>query len=228
MRVRWIVLTIVVLAVLVGGAVLADGIFRERTEDRLAAELQADFGGLDAPPDVTIDGFPFLTQVLAGQLEQVHVTAPEAVVEGLALQEVDVRLRGVSTDQPTTAQEARLEAFLRLAEIQELVPVSADLVAEEGRLVARTTLLGLPVEAVLRPRPAGRQIEVGIEELRLGGAVVSVDDLPSRLTDQLAGLTVPIEQLPDGLELTDLVVEEDGVRLTAEGSDVVLDSVGGS
>lgn len=225
MRAKGILITLVLLAVLVVVAVVVDGIVREQTEDRLATELQAELGGLPEPPDVTIDGFPFLTQVLVGRLREVRVSTPEAVVEDVALQDVHVRLEGVSTDQPTTAEQAYFEAFLPIAEIQDLIPVDADFVVEGDTIVGSTSFFGVGFEVVLRPEAAGRAVAVGIDSLRVAGSEVSVEDLPGGIAGQIQGLTVPLEQLPEGVELTDLVVQEDGVHVTAEGTDVVIEAV---
>lgn len=225
MRVRGVLWSVVVVGVLVGGAAIADGVVRERTEERLATDLQAGIEGLDAPT-VTIDGFPFLTQVLAGELSHVTVTAPTATIDGLRLEDIDVRLTGVSTDRPTTARTARLTARVPVADLDEVLVLPVDLTVDGDALVTSVTVLGLALDVFLDPRPAGRAIEVDVTGLSLGGVSVSADELPTALRDQLQGLRVPIDGLPEGLELTDVTVAPDGVHLTAQGTDVVVDTTG--
>lgn len=221
---RAVVAGVVVVGVLAGGAVVADRVLHEQTEDRLASDLRDQIPGLDTEPDVTIAGFPFLTQVLAGELERVDVTAPEATVDGLLLEEVEVRLHEVSTDQPTTAGRARLTAFTSLDAMTAVLDLPLDLAIDGRHLVASADLLGLPLEVLLLPRAGGREVLVDIDAFRLGGATISADNLPGGVADQLDGLAFPLDGLPEGLELTAVTLEPDGARLVTEGTDVVLDA----
>ncbi|WP_024286227.1 DUF2993 domain-containing protein [Cellulomonas sp. KRMCY2] len=224
MRGRSVVWSVVVVGVLVAGAAVADGVVRERTQETLSTSLHTGIVGLDSAPDVTIGGFPFLTQVLAGQLDDVTVTAPAATLDGLRLQQVDVHLTGVSTSQPTVARSARLTAVASVADIEAALAVPVDLAIQGDALVTSATVLGLALDVVLEPRPAGRAIEVDVAGLSLAGVSVPTDELPAALRDQLTGLRIPVDGLPQGMELTEVEVQPDGVRLTAEGTDVVFDT----
>ena len=221
---RAVVATVVVVGVLAGAAAVADRVLHEQTEQRLATELRDQIPGLDAEPDVTIEGFPFLTQVLAGELGQVDVSAPEATVEGLLLEDVEVRLNEVSTDRPNVAGRAHMTAFTSLDSMAAALDLPLDLTIDGEHLVATTELLGLPVEVLLLPTAGGQEVLIDIDAFRIGGATVSAADLPSGFTDQLQGLSFPIEGLPEGLELTEVTLEPDGAQLVAEGTDVVLEA----
>lgn len=221
MGVRGVVGTVLVVGALVGGAVVADGVARDRAEARLATELQSRIPGLDAEPDVTIGGVPFLTQLLGGELDDVHVAAPVAVLEGLALQDVDVRLAGVSTDEPTTVREMTMTGLARTEDLSAVLDIGTDLRVEGEHLVASFEVLRATVDVVLSPTAAGRSIEVDVVELRALGGSVDPGDVPG-LGDRFDGLTIPVEQLPEGLELTRLTVVPEGVRIDAAGADVTL------
>ena len=225
MRGRVVVAVVVALVVLVGGAFVADGVARGSTEQRIAGDVQAQLPGLGTPPEVTIGGFPFLTQVLAGRLDDVRLTAPTLVVEGLRLEDVDVRLTGVSTAVPTTAEHAAMTATASLASIEDVLDAPVDLAIEDGHLVTSVKLLGLlELEAVLVPRPEGRSITVDIESVAVEGRTISVSDLPDVVTDQLNRLSIPVG-LPEGMELTAVELTADGALLQAEGDDIVFDEV---
>lgn len=221
---RAVVATVVVVGVLAGGAVVADRVLHAQTEDRLATDLREQIPGLEVEPDVTVGGFPFLTQVLAGELDRVDVTAPEATVEGLLLEDVDVRLEGVSTERPHTAAGARMTAFTSLESMAAALDLPLDLAIDGDHLVASAEVLGMPLEVLLLPEAGGDEVLVDVDALRLGAGTVSIADLPGAFGDQLQGLSFPIEGLPEGLELTDVTLEADGARLLAEGTDVVLEA----
>src|SRR5450756_1225649 len=202
----WIV---VVLTVLLAGAVVADGVVRQQTEERIATEMAAGIPGVEQPPAVSIGGFPFLTQLMAGRLGSVHVTAPTATVEGLRLDDVVVELTGVATRAPFTA-------------VQAVLSVELDLSIRDGSLVASTTVLGLPLDVVLAPRAAGREVEVDVTGFVLAGASVQSADLPGSIADQLQGIRFAVEGLPAGMTLTAVDITPDGLRLSAEGRDLAL------
>jgi len=214
--------TLVVVGVLAGGAWVADGVLRERTEDRLAAQAEQQIPGLDAPPDVTIEGFPFLLQVARGELDRVRVTADEATVEGLLLRDVVVHLGDVTTEQPYTARTAEMTALAPMAGIADAVGLDVPLTADGADLVATIEVLGLEVEVVLRPEAVGRDVRVSLVGLRAAGAEVDPGRIPG--VDGLDGLTFPVDGLPAGMELTELTVQPDGVLLRAEGADVVVEA----
>jgi hypothetical protein len=222
MGVRAVLGTAAVVAVLVGGAAFADGVARETAESRLAEEAQQRIAGLDARPDVSIGGWPFLTQVAGGELSRVDISAEQAVVEGLTLEDVVVRLTGVSTDQPTTARTAEMSAVARVAALPAIIDLDAELSTRDGVLLAQGELLGIPVEIGLVPSAAGREIAIDVQEILVGGGAFDLSVLPG-LDRAFEDLSVPVNQLPPGLELTDVRVEGDVVVLEAAGSDVVLE-----
>lgn len=223
MGARGVMVGVVVLSVVVGGAAVADEVFRDRTEEQIAADMQAGIPGLDVLPEVTISGWPFLTQVMSGELDDMHVAASEATIEGLTLQDIDVQLHGVTTEMPYRARDAEMTAFISLESIQGALPVDAELSIEDQQLVSSFSIFGLPLNVAFTPRADGRAIAVDVETLRFAGVTVEAQDLPQGVVDQLQGLSVPVEGLPEGVEISDLELLDDGANLTAEGSDVVLE-----
>lgn len=215
---------VVVVGVLVGGALIADGVMREKTEERLSGEVGSQVPGLGTEPDVTIAGFPFLTQVAGGQLDEVTVSTSSAEIGGILLEDVDVLLSGVSTEEPYTARDVTMTASVSLDTLRRMLSIDADLAIEDGDLVATSSIFGLPLELTLTPRPAGRSIEIDLISLSLAGATVSAEDLPNALADQVEGLEIPMDELPVGMELTGLELTRDGVDLTVEGQDILLDA----
>lgn len=210
------------LGVVVGGAAWADGVARSGAEDDLARTLLTQVDGLETEPDVVIEGVPFLTQVAAGQLESVRISADSVTVQGLPLHDVVVHLEGVRTDGPTTARTATLAGSARTADLGGLLSFDADLAVEDGRLVASTTVLGLPVSVRVVPRADGRAVAADVESISLAGAVVDAADLPGPLADRVQGVSVPLDGLPPGLELTEVTVTPTGLDLAAAGTDVTL------
>ncbi|WP_447038822.1 LmeA family phospholipid-binding protein [Streptomyces sp. DSM 118878] len=78
-----------------------------------AADKLKDQMNLSAAPEVDIEGFPFLTQVLDKRLDRVKVTVPDVAADRVSLAKVsatatDVRIDG---DGPTSVKGARIGAM---------------------------------------------------------------------------------------------------------------------
>ena len=86
---RVVVVLLVVLGVLVAGFAVADSVARHLAEQRLADEIRTS-EDLPETPDVTVHGWPFLTQVIAGRYQRIDVRVQQLPVSsGLSLGELD-------------------------------------------------------------------------------------------------------------------------------------------
>lgn len=230
---RLLVWTLGGVLALVAIAVAADRIVHGVVERRVTAEVTA---AVELSPDaqVRLSGFPFLTQLAGGRLTEVSLEARHAVVDGLELVAVDAVARDVAASDPFDAAFVELTATVPTATLETAVARSR--LAELGfqttiettadrRLVASTRVLGLQAEVMVRPVPAGRALELEIERIRVAGVSVGVDELPVELPEGIASVTVPLDDLPEGLQVRSATVTSTGLRIVASGSDVVLSSV---
>jgi LmeA-like phospholipid-binding len=226
MGARAVVVSTVALVALAAGAYAGDRWALREVEDRVAEEVRTGVAGVTGQPDVHIDGFPFLTQLARGSLDDVTVAVASASLSGVELQDVDVRAEGVSTREPYQARDAVVTGTLTTATLERLVAERTDadvaLAVDGGRLTATLQVLRSDVTAELLPAAAGDAIEVDVVRVTIAGAVVDVEDLPGAASSRLQDLEVPIEGLPPGLTLSDVVVQDDGLRVTATGTDVTL------
>lgn len=221
---RRVVSIVAVLVALVGGAAVVDSVVRVQTEDRIASEVTA-IPGIDTTPGVTIGGFPFLTQLADGSLQSVRLTAPAATIEGLLLQDVVVDLTGVATEDPYTATGATMTASTTPDAVEQVLTVDLDLAIRGDELVAAMEVLGLPLDVVLMPRAAGREVQVDITGFRLAGVGVSADQLPPDVTALLQGLRFSLDGLPVGMTLTEVGVADGALQLRAVGAELDLTTV---
>lgn len=219
---RGLIWTVVVLTLLLGGATVADGLARSAAEDRVAAEIAQTLPGVEGTPEISIGGFPFLTQYAAGRLRSVQITAGHATVEGLRMEDVVVVLDGVTTARPYTAEHGTMSALVRPQAIAAVMSVPLDLSIRDGELTASMSVLGLPLDVLLEARAAGRDVLVDVTGFVLAGAHVDAGDLPAAITAQLSGLAFGVPGLPSGMELTAVSATPDGLVLTAEGRTLSL------
>lgn len=224
MKVVW---ALVALVLVVGaGLVVADRVIERRTEDQIAAAVKANVDGVQGDPQVQIHGFPFLTQLAAGSLDHVTGSISAANLSGVTAEDITFDGEGVSTSRPYTVADATVTATLPTASLEQLVNqrtgLSVQLTSTGGALRASGQVLGLPLTADLVPAVDAGRLVVDLQRVTIGGATVSIDDLPSVIGNRLKNVTIPVTGLPQGLALSEAVVVDDGLRLTATGHDVPL------
>lgn len=226
MGARGVAIGATVLVLVAGGALVVDRVAVDAARGVAVRELRANFQDVAGEPEVTIGGFPFLTQLLAGKLTDVAARVDGLTFDGMAVTDVALDVEGATTRAPYTVDHAILTATLPVETLQGLLAanVGGDVVLrlDGDRLVAATKLLGLDVGVTLVPRVADGGIRVDVADVTLGGLAIDVADLPGGLAARLGDFAVPVGGLPDGVALTGVVVRDGGVRITATGTDVVL------
>ncbi|MBD8062122.1 LmeA family phospholipid-binding protein [Oceanitalea stevensii] len=218
---------LVLLVVLAVAGTVVDRVAVARTEDRLLAEAREELT-LAQDAEVEIDGFPFLTQVLAGRLSEVRGTASTLVLEDFELHDVRVALRGVAPEEPYPAETVEINAEIPAATLQVALAGAVDLPGDPLRVDVANGLVQLGVEVaglelavVLEPVLVDGAIGVELGEVSVGGGTVP-RELVGVVEDLLGDVRVEIPGLPEGLVPTRLAVGRDAVELRLQGSDVEL------
>jgi LmeA-like phospholipid-binding len=194
---------------------------------RAAADRLADRPEVVGQPDVNVGGFPFLTQLLAREFDDVDVSVPALTAQGVPLTDVDLQLRGVTPASGfTSVQVAQVDgtAVLTYADLQAASPVTGITFSDGGN---GTVAFAGSVTAL------GRQLDItGTAALRAEGTTVTVDPQQISTGDErldaaaeqlLTGaLVFDVGGLPANLALTGARGGPDGVVVTASGSNLTL------
>lgn len=219
-----IVSAIVIVLTLIIGVIAADRIVDFTTEQRIADGL-SDYG--DA--DVSVEGFPVLTQLASGKLDSVHITAAQATYEDVDFTDVDAKLFDVPTDTSRPIGTVDATAVLPHSTLDELATEHASLpdgmtfTTTDGQLALKGSLLGQDLIIGIDPKAEGRKAVVDATTIRLGSAQVDVGSLPGFLTSAISDIVIDLDFLPTGLELTDITATEAGVKVRLHGSGVTLE-----
>ena len=220
---------LIVLAVLV---VAADRIGLLVAERQIASRVQ-NSQDLNRRPSVDIEGFPFLTQVLANDYPTVKLDARDFVVgtsdRRVRLADLDARLHDVRTIDNfsgATARTADGTAVLSYQELSRALGVTLGY-AGGGRVQASSSVevLGQTVTGI-----ASALVGVtGGDELTFSSVRVGVPQagisVPEQLTDQFSSIfatKLSLRGLPFHLQIQQLVAAEDGVRISATARDLIL------
>jgi hypothetical protein len=212
----WITL-IVIIVVLVGG----DRAANAYAEDQMASQMQASLA-LSGKPHVTIQGFPFLTQLAARNFKTVDVNASnEKVGPGgqLELASLTATLHGMHIQSTKTAtvddfSASALITFTALAHaggIPEGITLSAD---GPHTIKASVDLLGFSSTATARVSQVGNN-KINIKVRDFGG-------VPGDVLGNLTDFTITIPKLPAGVTIKSISVTQQGLRIIATGHNTTL------
>ncbi|WP_328554743.1 MULTISPECIES: LmeA family phospholipid-binding protein [unclassified Streptomyces] len=237
-------ISLILLVVLGGLFVLADRVAVGFAEDEAAGRIKS-AEGLAATPDVSIGGFPFLTQVVGGELDDVKIgiknyeASTGSSAGTIRIDDLNAEMRGVAFDggySSATAGSATGTASISYAELlkaaksgpEDVAPgVTAQVIglSDGGNGKIKVTVSGTVLGAKL-PEPVSV-----LSSVTVSGDTVKVhaDSLP-KLGVQLAEGRIrsitdfqqKIEQLPGGIKLDKVEAAPTGVEISVKGSDVRL------
>ena len=251
-RRRWgrrLFISFIVLLVLVAAALaVADRVavsYAERTISDRVAQQVTDQKATSEKPDVTVEGFPFLTQVARGVYDEIKIeladfTGPAVEGRTIQIKLLDIRAKDVIAPFDTlrtgngeiTAGTVTGSGLIDYAQLAELVGQPGVTLGEkDGKLVgsAPVTALGQTVNvsgnADLTVK--GDVVQVRFSDVKAAGLPDNalVRGLINSYVQKLAfNLTVPA--LPLDLKLQKVEPQADGLKITAAASNVALNSAG--
>ncbi|MGW0754946.1 LmeA family phospholipid-binding protein [Streptomyces sp. NPDC002814] len=237
---------LIVVVILGGLFVAADRLAVNFAEDEAAGKLQTT-ENLAAKPDVSIKGFPFLTQVLGGELDDVEIgiknyEAPAGdTAEKITIGDLQANMKGVEFSgdySSATAATATGTATISYAELlktaqsepTEIAPgVTANIVGlSDGgngkiKVSVEATVLGTklpePVSVLSSVTVEGdNTVKVRAEKLPSFGGVRTAENEVREITD----FEQQIDDLPGGIQLDRVQAAQDGVEIGVKGSNVRL------
>lgn len=220
---RKLAYAIVIIVGLVGIAWALDVYARSTTESRIAAGVAETTGGT---ADVSVEGFPFLTQLARGELEYLEIDIPSLTLEGIRLVDAHVLAQGVSTSSPTTIRSLTATATVPIDEVDRLFKEASGLAADieiRGASMAITgEVLGQELAVVFRPELTAGGITLTPEELTLGERSLDISRLEGLFSELTGDVLLPVA-LPEGLTIAAIEVLPDGIHLQVDGADFTPD-----
>jgi hypothetical protein len=213
-RRRWPLVVLIIVVVLAGLAVVGDRMAAAYAENRIASEVQKQ--GFGARPDVTIYGFPFLTQVLDRHFPHAHLTARNVREGPLTISRIDGDVREVRVDsgfRKGTIGSVDGTATVSFGDLTKAAgqPDLALTAAGPNTVKAEVDLGVTTATATAQITKVGNQIRVH---------AVSVEGFPLSDLGNDLDFTVPVSGLPMGLTFKSLTVSSKGVALRITGSNL--------
>lgn len=236
---------LIIFAVILGGLfVIADRVAVNFAEDEAAQKMRTT-EGLSTTPNVSIKGFPFLTQVASGELDDVEVgikdyeAATGTSGEKIRIADMKADMRGVvfSGDYSSaTARTATGTATIAYADLlkaakSEPTDVSPGVSAKVvGLSAGGNGKIKVEVEATVLGNKLPKPVSV-LSTVSVKGDTVQVraDSLPNMGIDvaenavrSITDFQQAIDDLPGGIKIDKVEGGKDGVEITVKGSDVKL------
>jgi hypothetical protein len=190
---------------------------------------------LDHTPDVSIKGFPFLTQALDGRYGEIDINVGDLTQQGIRLTDTKVALKGVTApmsdamngdSSKMVADSATSTATIGYDDVNKSAPNNMKVSAAGSNLQVRGpyTVPGLgitrTVTATVSVQPSGRSVRVVPQSVKTGGTTV-----PLSLVRQAFTFTMSVKGLPLNTRITGVKVEPQGLRVSTTAQNVKLDSL---
>jgi LmeA-like phospholipid-binding len=215
-RWAWITLLVIVL-VLVGGDFAA----KAYAENQMASQVQSSLA-LSGKPNVTIQGFPFLTQVASRTFNTVDVNASnETAGPGGQLQiaSLTATLHGMhihgtnsaTVDQFTASALVTFTALAHAGGIPQGITLAP---AGPNQLKATVDILGFSSDAT------AKVTQVGSDKINV--KITDFAGIPADVLGNLTDFTFSIPKLPAGVKIQSISVTQQGLRITATGQNTTL------
>lgn len=212
----WIGL-LITLIVLVVALVIGDQFARSYAQNMIAAKFQTS-AGMATKPSVTIEGFPFLTQVAAHNIRVVDISASNVPAGKIHLTSVKAKATGVHLNSSFTGATidhisgTALVTFATLVNAAgaQGVTVSAD--PADGPNAANVSVGPFTATASIK-QTGPNQITVKMDGL--GGIAAS-------FIGQLPDYTFTVPRLPAGLQLQGVSVAKQGIVISVAAQHTTL------
>jgi hypothetical protein len=216
-RRRPLIVVLVIVPVLLGLLVAVDRFAAAYAENRIAGEIQKQ--GFGARPDVTIDGFPFLTQVLGRHFPHAHMTARNVREGPVTISRIDGDVRDVRVD--SSFRKGSLGSVDGTATIGfgELSKVS-DQPGVRFSAAGPDKVKGDVDFGIASGTVTWQVTKIGRDQIRVHPLSAEGFDLADLGQD--LDFTVPVGGLPLGLTFQSLSVTTKGVELRATGSHITF------
>jgi len=221
-RRRWPLITLIVIVVVL---VVGDRAANAYTENQMASQVQSSLG-LSGKPHVTIQGFPFLTQLAARDFRTVDVNASNETIKassaGSGLLEIasltatlhGMHIHGLNSatiDQFNASALITFTALGNVGGIPQGITLSAD---GPNQIKADISLGPLSDTATAQVTRTGPN-QINVKVIDFGG-------IPADALGNLANFSFSIPKLPAGVTIQSISVTQQGLRITAAGHNTTL------
>ena len=217
-------ITVIVILVLL---VVSDRVANAFAENQMASQVQSSLN-LSGKPHVSIQGFPFWTQLLAKDFKTVNITASNETINSpsagggvLEIASLNATLHGLhfqgfNSNSATVDQfnASALVTFTALANVGG-IPQGITLSSAGGNKVNATLSIG-----PLSDTAQAQVTQTGSNTINV--KVIDAGGIPADALGNLANFSFSIPKLPAGVSIQSVSVTQQGVMVTISGTHTTL------
>lgn len=223
---------VLVLAVLLGVADRVSAHYAESAiRDRVAAKLAAE-DIESAPPEVTITGIPFLTQVASGNYDEIKVNLRDVKVGSLPIPLLEVRafdvrasasglMEGTEEVVATRVDGVATLSYASLVEASGLEGVTLSGDGQVVRISGEVPLAGELTGAAKVTVVDGR-VRIQVTELTAANAGDATQQIIDRYRQRLGAATFRLPEMPFRLRLVSVEPGHGGLKIGMSADEVTL------
>jgi hypothetical protein len=224
-RGRWLrafLITLVVLAIL---AVAADFTAKFVAQNKAASIIQQQ--GFPKKPSVTIEGFPFLTQVASRDISQVRISSQNIVEGPVQISKVSAVITGIHLNSSFSSGTIDQLTGSLLVTFPALASTLTSQIGPLGSLVAASGLklsaagpheVKATLDLVITSGSATWRISRNAQGFNV--RLVSSSGIPSSVLGSITNFTIKIPQLPLGVKIDSVDITPGGIVGTISGHNV--------
>jgi DUF2993 family protein len=220
---------LIVVIVLLGLLVAADFAAKSVAQDKFASEIQSH--GFPKKPDVSIQGFPFLTQLASRDIRQVNIRSANVPEGPVTVKSMNFVLNGLHLNSGYsggTVDTLTGSVFITFPELANA------LTSQAGALGSLAGSAGLTLTAAGRDEvratihlvisASATWRVTAVDGNKIHVQLVSSGGLPSALLSSVSNITLRLPALPLSVSLQSVSVTPDGVTGRLAGSHLQLGS----
>ena len=218
-RRRWPLILLIIVVVLAGLFVVIDRVAVHLADNEFATQIQKQ--GFTTKPSVSIQGFPFLTQVAARDFKDVRITANGEKAGPVTIDDINATLRdiklnsGFNSGTVSSIDGTGLITFGNLAKAGSSAAGVADLkIARKSNDEAKITANVAGIfsgSGVARVTESGGKIHVRL---------ISAGGIPASILGGLGNFSIPLPNLPMGMTLQSVTLTAQGALVHITGHDI--------
>jgi hypothetical protein len=220
-RRRWPLVLLVILVALAALFVVADRVAVRYADNEFATQIQKQ--GFSSKPDVTIKGFPFLTQLAARNFNDVHITATGEKTGPVTIDNINATLKdiklnsGFNSGTVSSINGTGLITFGSLAKAGSSAAGVADLKIarisdDEAKITADVAGI-FSGSGVARVTQSGNKIHVKL---------ISAGGIPTSVLGGLGDFTIRLPNLPMGMTLQSITLTSQGALVNITGHNIAF------
>lgn len=221
---------IIVTAGIVGGLFVGANVVAERVlESQLAKEAKKAFA-TTATPQVSVDGFPILINVLQGRIPRASLIGSNVTAQDLKVAELRLSLEGITASigdltagKPIGIDQGLAEADVTTAAVNSYIKSRGERVTvaiKPGKVVVSRTVRGQRASAEGVPRIVGRLLSFTPSSATVNGRPVSGAVLQAARRELSFEIDLPL--LPGGIRITAIELKEGLATLVARLQDATI------